>query len=279
MESSLHRSHPKLDLPHKKYMNPYCNRSGHRNNNAPPVTAKITTRRSNCLTAKQWAFVKKKKKKQIEGEASRGSAVCVCCSGVGSGSRWLSVSELVKAAPKNPYQERGRGVKGRSMCKQTQPCNRKRKKKKQPSALARGLFFFSLFGTLIFSQGWKICLVNIKNIYIRGECWNGLQKSRPWNVTVVICDNLFLFHYVSVCGASLLWCLCTLLRGEHSSFKQGRTKTPFSLGFCAAEVYVALHGAPLFAFFSALVCECCSWVFAPVRLLLLLLLGVLERQI
>lgn len=86
----------------------------------------------------------------------------------------------------------------------------------------------------------------------------GLQKSRPWNVTVVICDNLFLFHYVCVCGASLLWCLCTLLRGEHSSLKQGRTKTPFSLGFCAAEVHVALTRSTLVCLFSFGFAICCS---------------------
>lgn len=224
--------------------------------------------------------VRKKKKKKTDRGRSEPRVGCLCL--LLRRRQRIKMTEC-KRASQGRAKESISGERQRSERQinvQTNPAlQQKKKKKKKNPLLWLEDFFFSLFGTLIFSQGWKICLVNIKNIYIRGECWNGLQKSRPWNVTVVICDNLFLFHYVSVCGASLLWCLCTLLRGEHSSFKQGRTKTPFSLGFCAAEVYVALHGAPLFAFFSALVCECCSWVFAPVRLLLLLLLGVLERQI
>lgn len=69
-----------------------------------------------------------------EEESSRRRAVCARHPGVGGRSRRPSVSELVKAEPKNPYERRGRVVRGRSMCKQASLAEadlRKREKKKK----------------------------------------------------------------------------------------------------------------------------------------------------
>lgn len=69
-----------------------------------------------------------------EEESSRRRAVCARRPGVCSQSRRPSVSELVKAESKNPYERRGRVVRGRSMCKQASLAEadlRKRKKKRK----------------------------------------------------------------------------------------------------------------------------------------------------
>lgn len=69
-----------------------------------------------------------------EEESSRHRAVYARRPGVGSRSRRPSVSELVKAESKNPYERRGRVVRGRSMCKQASLAEadlRKRKKKSE----------------------------------------------------------------------------------------------------------------------------------------------------
>lgn len=90
----------------------YCNWRGHPNN-TPPVMAVIMTHHG--IIAWRWnndgAWCCE------TGGRNELAPLCLLL-GVGSRSRRLTVSELVKAEPKNPYEERGRVVKGRSMCKQ-----------------------------------------------------------------------------------------------------------------------------------------------------------------
>lgn len=90
-----------------------------------------------------------------EEESCRHQAVCACRPGVGGRSRRLSMSELVKAKSKNPYKQRGRVVRGRSVCKQASLAEadlRKRKKKASSStALAPRLLFI-----ILHRQAWEI---------------------------------------------------------------------------------------------------------------------------
>lgn len=75
----------------------------------------------------------------------------------------MSLSRLVKAALKNPYQEGMRAVKGRSMC--IQP-GFARAKKTQENCFGYRIFF--LFCHPPLSQSEKMLLLPVKNVFSVG---------------------------------------------------------------------------------------------------------------